>query len=168
MCDSCNINRGPSTIWLRVRAAVVIGASVISAIVLVVAPGAGRSADYGQRRATTDRVFVSDMSRQRAAGLALAAAGARSSVPRVRRLANTLAGLEADHPATDDAPAGTKVRSGRPFDQRAFAAAVGDHVQADLLIARIERSEGADRALRGTAASFITRARPALAMLSGI
>lgn len=167
MCESCGNVHGRSSRWLKLRAAGVIGSGVIAAAVLIADPGSRVPGPSSTTSATTDRVFVSDSRRQQASGRALAAAGMQSAVPQVRRMAEELSRLERNHPGDRVAPVGSRGRQTVVAGERRFVAAVRDHLEADVLIARIERSDGADRALRRRAASMISGAQLALVALPG-
>jgi len=167
VCNSCGLDHPPSSRWLLARALGVLAAGVIAVAVLLLHGSPSRSAAAPRPVAVsnTDRVFASDNCRQENAGRALAYAGEHFTVPEIRRVAAQLARLERAHAARPGAKGCSAAASPPITSRRAYLSAVRDHLQSDVLVARIEESDGTDRRLRRRAATVVSRAQPALASL---
>ena len=169
MCESCAVDdhQTPSR-WAKARGVALLISGVLAAGVIILHPGTGRS-NAATRTGNADRVFVADMQRQQSAGLVLALAGLSSEQPRLKRLARALEGVEAGHAVAGRSvgAAASDMSAGRfavNTEQR-FVAAVREHLQADVLVARVERATGRADALRQAAVHIAKSAAVMLARL---
>lgn len=167
MCQSCDTDHSPPSRWALIRGAIVLSAGAVAAALLLIL-GDGSHEGRSPGTSNTDRVFASDIRSQQAEGQAIADAGMRSTVPAVRRVAEELSSVERNHTAGVSVAGAAPGAIAEASSERRFVDLVRDHLEADILIARIERSDGVDRSLQRQAVIVTTQAKRAMAALPSV